>query len=227
MQDIKDTYLQAADTYATEMQKADIEAETERQKAYYSYLAKQSETEVKNNYIIKTNGANLSRNFVGSLKDNGVTVRYNSNGTTTYVDTRSGKSTTMDSKINPYTGKANEAFNFQYGAFSNGYQPKGVVINGKDYGAVSATTLETNIKGRKQTVWETPNGKLWYWDGGANTYKEYKITADEFTKHVDSKLNSNKKMSNIERSTLVRAMLSKQNFSESEFDYLYKYYGLF
>lgn len=62
-----------------------------------------------------------------------------------------------------------------YGYFSNGYQPKGI----DGYGAVSKTgktIMVTNTKTgnvNTQNVWKTPDGTLWYWEGGSRTYKKY------------------------------------------------------
>lgn len=63
----------------------------------------------------------------------------------------------------------------EYGAFSNGYQPKGI----SGYGKVSKTgkTIEVQTKtlsGQKKTVvqnvWKTPDGSTWYWEGRQNKY---------------------------------------------------------
>jgi hypothetical protein len=66
-----------------------------------------------------------------------------------------------------------------YGTFSNNYQPKGI----SGHGAVSKTgdtiTFNTQtLSGQKQTVtqtiWKTPDGKKWYWDGRVNKYIQIK-----------------------------------------------------
>ena len=66
----------------------------------------------------------------------------------------------------------------QYGYFSNGYQPKGIV----GHGAVSKTgkqvpVTKVNSKGQAtvnvQNVWRTPDGLQWVWDGTSRTYKRY------------------------------------------------------
>lgn len=66
----------------------------------------------------------------------------------------------------------------KYGTFSNGYQPNN--INGqklKDSGKKMKITT-TDRFGKKQTltqtVWKTPDGKKWYWDGRYNRYFQYK-----------------------------------------------------
>jgi hypothetical protein len=62
----------------------------------------------------------------------------------------------------------------QYGYFSNGYQPKGIV----GHGAVSKTgtkitTLRSNGVLNEQNIWQTPDGTKWYWDGVARQYKKW------------------------------------------------------
>lgn len=64
----------------------------------------------------------------------------------------------------------------EFGAFSNGYQPKGIHGSGK----VSKTgvtfinntvTLDGKSVRVEQNVWATPDGKLWYWEGREMKYK--------------------------------------------------------
>lgn len=67
----------------------------------------------------------------------------------------------------------------QYGYFSNGYQPKGIV----GYGAVSKTGKTITIVKKNgivnnQNVWKTPDGTRWYWDGDARTYKVFNGKSD-------------------------------------------------
>lgn len=182
---IDSNYDNAAFSAAQSMRNADIEAETARykaeqeqiaatNKAYYAaqqkILSAQAKSEKENSYIIKANGATLSYDFQGSLKDNGVSVIYGTDGKTTYVDTKSGKKTVMDSTINPYTGTTNkDVYN---GAFSNGYQPDN--IGNKKLKKVKDAQI--GINGRTQSVWEL-NGSYYYWDGKNNKYQ--KLTASE------------------------------------------------
>ena len=155
--------------------KADTEAETARYKAYYSaqqkILTEQAKAEKENSYIIKANGATLSYDFQGSLKDNGVTVIYGNDGKTTYVDTKSGKKTVMDSTINPYTGTRNKDVN--NGVFSNGYQPNN--IGNKKLKEVKGARI--NINGRSQRIFTYDDKSYYYWDGKHNKYE--KLTTEE------------------------------------------------
>lgn len=170
-QNIRSAYDEAALTGAKELYKNEQDnlAKIEKERIAAEEKAK---------YIIQTNGGNLSRNFIGSLKDNGVSVRYNSNGTTTYTDNNSGKSSTFDSSINPYTGNNNETENSatakawnKYGSYDNGYQPRGVY----NYGAFDKAVDTTPIYGRNQNIFVTTEKQgthYWLWDGALNKYIE-------------------------------------------------------
>lgn len=87
-----------------------------------------------------------------------------------------------------YQGKTNPDVE-EFGAFSNGYQPKGIHGSGKvshykdRYGQNATFEHTTEVvygasKGKKMTVvqsiWVTPDdGKLWYWEGRENKYKPF------------------------------------------------------
>ena len=194
---IDSNYDNAAFSAAQSMRNADIEAETARykaeqeqiaarykaeqeqiaatNKAYYAaqqkILSAQAKTEKENSYIIKANGATLSYDFKGSLKDNGVSVIYGTDGKTTYVDTKSGKKTVMDSTINPYTGTKNA--DVSNGTFSNGYQPNN--IGNKKLKEVAGARI--NINGRSQRIFTYDDKSYYYWDGRNNKYQ--KLTSSE------------------------------------------------
>lgn len=194
---IDSNYDNAAFSAAQSMRNADIEAETARykaeqeqiaarykaeqeqiaatNKAYYAaqqkILSAQAKTEKENSYIIKANGATLSYDFKGSLKDNGVSVIYGTDGKTTYVDTKSGKKTVMDSTINPYTGTKNA--DVSNGIFSNGYQPNN--IGNKKLKEVAGARI--NINGRSQRIFTYDDKSYYYWDGRNNKYQ--KLTSSE------------------------------------------------
>lgn len=183
---IDSNYDNAALSTAQSMRNADIEAETARykaeqeqiaatNKAYYAaqqkILSAQAKTEKENSYIIKANGATLSYDFKGSLKDNGVSVIYGTDGKTTYVDTKSGKKTVMDSTINPYTGTKNA--DVSNGTFSNGYQPNN--IGNKKLKEVAGARI--NINGRSQRIFTYDDKSYYYWDGRNNKYQ--KLTSSE------------------------------------------------
>lgn len=182
----------AQSTYATE-----LEEETKRQKQAYDYslslykeqqaayekqqeaYEKQLQAQKEASYIIKTNGGALSRNYMGSLKDNGVDVFYNDNGTTTYIDNNSGKKTTMPIWKNPYTNspmhndlKDKEGNYDSSKAFSNGYQPNN--INGEKLKAAKRTdngnTATSIVNGRTQTIFQCSSG-YYLWHGATNQYE--------------------------------------------------------
>lgn len=135
--------------------------------------------------IISYNGGTLSHDFEGSLSQNGVKVTYNDDGTTTYQDTTTGRTSVFPISSNPFTGDNNAKGNSdtakawrKYGYYSNGYQPRGVIYLGADYGKVTPTGILTNINGRNQNIHKTKDGSLWVWDGANNRYIRYKGTLD-------------------------------------------------
>ena len=165
--------------------KAELEAQTERTKAYYSALSKttssaQEETE-KASYIIKTNGGLLSRNFTGTLSENGVNCYQNSDGSWTYVDNNSGKKTTLAAGVNPYKGGEPHEDLLTNGVYdaskacSNGYQPNN--INGKKLTIFDEKCITVN--GNTQSVWKT-GGKYYAWDGAKNAYFEVKKSGSDW-----------------------------------------------
>ena len=162
----------AQSTYATE-----LEEETKRQKQAYDYslnmykqqqaaYQKQQQAEKEASYVIKTAGGALSRNYTGSLKDNGVDVLYDTEkSTTTYIDNNSGKKTTIPSNVNPYTFTVNP--DTKNGVWDNGYQPNN--IGGNKLKKVDTTP----IRGRIQNVFNLIKGhntEYYVWDGEANKY---------------------------------------------------------
>lgn len=181
----------AQSTYAKE-----LEEQTQRQKDAYDYslklyekqqqaYEKQLQAEKENNYIIKTNNGLLSKNYSGTLKENGVDSYRVKQGEDTYiryVDNNSGKSANVPLGVNPYTGDNNASETDRgdtalayrkYDAFENGYQPKGVFYDGKDYGWVSFSGMRDEINGNMQNVHRTKDGSLWIWDGRNNRYIKY------------------------------------------------------
>ena len=132
---IKSNYAALASSGAQDMYNNAVQEETKRIQADYDYrlsmykeqqaaYEKQLQAEKEASYIIKTDGGALSRNYTGSLKDNGVDVFYNDDNTTTYIDNNSGKKTTIASNINPYTGTVNP--DTANGTWDNGYQPDNI-----------------------------------------------------------------------------------------------------
>lgn len=165
----------AQSTYATE-----LEEQTKQQKQYYDYtlkvLEQQQKAEKEASYIIKTDGGGLSRNYTGSLKDNGVDVLYDTeNKKTTYIDNNSGKKTTLDSNINPYTLTVNP--DTANGVWDNGYQPDNIkkekLKAAKDTDGNKATAI---VNGREQTIFKCSSG-YYLWHGAENKY--YRLTRAE------------------------------------------------
>lgn len=149
---------------------AEIDAAAEVQKAAISASA-----ETKASNILNSKYSTLG-NLQGSFASNGITSIHNADGTTTYTDTITGYSVTMDEGVNPFTGQNNLTENTEtakaaqkYGTFSNGYQPMGIT----GHGIVTKTGDKTYVDGRKQNIWKTPDGTEWIWRGVKNCYVEY------------------------------------------------------
>jgi hypothetical protein len=90
--------------------------------------------------------------------------------TTSSPKTSSKTNVTADSK------KAGQL----YGVCSNGYQPKGLVVNGKDYGKLTMTSATTKVKNKNgkivdQHIWKTSNGVKYIWDGQSGKYTPYSV----------------------------------------------------
>lgn len=70
----------------------------------------------------------------------------------------------------------------KFGAFSNGYQPKGISGHGtlkasvdkktgkKNTLTFSTTTLDGKTSTVEQTIWKAEDGTTWYWEGRENRY---------------------------------------------------------
>lgn len=184
---IKSNYAALASSGAQDMYNNAVQEETKRIKLAQEADEKQLQAQKEASYVIKANSSTLRSDYTGTLKDNGVSVIYNKQGktsdwTTTYVDTNSGKKTVLPYSVNPYTGEDNKDISSKrdtalaykkYNAFENGYQPKGVFYDGKDYGWVSHSGLWDEIYGNMQRVHQTKDGSLWIWDGRNNKYIPY------------------------------------------------------
>lgn len=160
----------AQSTYAKE-----LEEQTKRVEANIKAQKEQIAEQQKANYIIQTNGGTLRRSFTGSLKDNNVSVIYDkTNKTTTYIDNNSGKKTTVASSVNPYTGNDNSELIEEFGAFDNGYQPRGV----RGHGKLLRSVGKDAINGNMQNIFEAADASLWIWDGSINEYRMVDINGD-------------------------------------------------
>lgn len=164
---VNDSFNKNIEDTAYKLYKADVDAETERRKSYYSYLSKQQDA--KPTGIINSKNGILSRNYTGSLSENGVSVSYDRiNGKTTYIDRITGYQSTFDINVNPYTNTVNS--DTKYGTFSNGYQPDNV---GKNKPLTLEDSKAFNVNGQLQNVFK--NGDKYYvWDGANNEYFEVK-----------------------------------------------------
>lgn len=99
-----------------------------------------------------------------------------------------GKEIEVAKGTNPYTGAKNyKTYSAEYkdksiGFFSNGYQPKGLVSEGGKFAAykINGRVVEYEYKGQNQTIWKSPSGKYFLWDGSKNQYLE--ISKDDVKK---------------------------------------------
>lgn len=162
------------------------ETATSNYKNYLDFLSEQSkvnqQSSAENSYIIKTKNGLLSRDYQGTLSENGVdayAIEKDGIKYIRYIDNNSGKSVELKSGVNPYTGNDNATENTDtakaykaYGAYTNGYQPKGVYNNGKDYGAFKGSVGTYILNGNAQQVHKTTKGgtRYWVWDGAENEY---------------------------------------------------------
>lgn len=127
----------------------------------------------------KSSSGGSSRTYIssgGSAKNTKSTSSAKNTKKTTSA--KNTKKTTKKTKYND-NSKAIKL----YGAFSNGYQPKGVIDKaGNKYGTVSKAydkngkAMTVTVNGQKQNVWKTKGGSLWYWDGSTREYKFLEAT---------------------------------------------------
>lgn len=175
---IRQNYEDMINQTAQNIYKEQLDAETK-------IIEEQLKQQQQNSYIIKQNNALLSKNYSGTFEYNGIDsyrITKNGNDYVRYVDKNSGKSLELPVGYNPYTGDNNldelskkdtALAGVKYGTFENGYQPKGVFYNGKNYGWVSHSGLWDEMYGKEQRVHQTKDGSLWIWDGRNNMYIPY------------------------------------------------------
>lgn len=181
---IENNYLSLAADNAQKEYKANLDAQTEIQKAALSALTKSGGSGSSSKSggsgaktgLITVNGGLVSRDFKGTLEKNKVTVEYNpKTDKYDYLDRVTGKKTSFPVGVNPFTGDTNQDIykipeGKKTGAFSNGYQPNNIDgIALKDSGLPKIPW-----DGQEQTIWEKKDDKtLWVWDGSANEYRTY------------------------------------------------------
>lgn len=134
--------------------------------------------------IISSSTGTLSRQYFGTLKENGVDTvyNYNTDGTiksVTYTDNITGMSRTFSAGVNPYTGRMHKDVRASDGsydpnkAFDNGYQPNN--INGEKLIATNATCY---VYEHEQRVFELKSlGEFYLWRGDLGEYE--KISDDD------------------------------------------------
>lgn len=160
---VKNAEIEAANKLA--LQQLEYEAEYNKALAL-KQLELDADNEKKASYIISTNGGLLSRDFTGTLAENGISVYKDNEGDYVYVDNNSGKKTTLPAGTNPFTGTVNPDAKGIGNTFSNGYQPNN--INGTK---LTKADAKINVDGNEQSVWAA-NGKYYFWKGKENKYLE-------------------------------------------------------
>lgn len=175
---INQTYDKYEADYAASLEDADA-------KRYAASVKNQNNGDTPVGFILN-NGSTIDKSMQGTLWSNGieVTPQKDGNGNITgykYYDRNSKKTTIVPAGTNPFTGNDNakesntdtgKAYKY-YGAFENGYQPKGIYYKGKDYGWVSFSGIRDEINGNVQNVHRTKDGSLWIWDRNQNKYRPY------------------------------------------------------
>lgn len=158
----------------------------EEQKA----IQKANEEAAKNVGIITTTNGMLSRNYIGTLEQNGVTAEKDEDkGIVTYTDRNTGKKTSFPIGTNPYINTVNkDIYNEESKdkpmVCSNGYQPNN--IDGTKLTASGKYTA--TINGNVQKVWEYRVGNIplryVVWRGDKNCYYGYDPINREYTGHI-------------------------------------------
>lgn len=128
---------------------------------------------------VKTTGGSTGNSNTGNGLLTGGYSHYeiSTNGNVIHYD-KNGNSVKVAQYHNPYNNKYNaDALN---GTFNNGYQPNNV--NGKPLKEAkdksgNAVRLKNNL-GNTQTLWQTTDGKYWFWDNAANKYVQYEYVSN-------------------------------------------------
>lgn len=129
----------------------------------------------------------IFRNSEGDTQSFGDGINpYTSDNNKKYVITdKNGNIVIKDSSVLKVKGTDTQKAAAYYGVCSNGYQPNGVIIDGKTQGTIKAydtIPVGNQITGKKQNVWYTEeSGKYWIWYGEGNTYVEVKLINGNWT----------------------------------------------
>jgi len=159
---IDEKYENAAVSSAQEAYKTYQDAQTARVKSYYS----------SNSGSQGNNGDDFLLTWTGATKvnDSGETIHI-------YTDSK-GKKHEAKVGYNPYTGSNNnkiyaEEFK-EYGVHDNGYQPKGLIGEGKfTKMTVGNQVAQFLVKGRYQNIWRaSESGNYFLWNGATNQYEQ-------------------------------------------------------
>ena len=130
-------------------------------------------------------GSSYSYSSGGSSSKSSSSSSKSSGGSATITKTKNNTTKTNNSKVSNTSSKSNVTADSKkagqiYGVCSNGYQPKGLVVNGKDYGKLTMTSATTKVKNKNgkivdQHIWKTSNGVKYIWDGQSGKYRPYSV----------------------------------------------------
>ena len=145
----------------------------EEQRQYNESLAFQQQQYADSKARASTSSSSGSSTVNKSSGSGSATVSKSSSGQSTV-----GKSGGQQVNTEYYQGSLNPDVK-KYGAYSNGYQPRGISGHGNLTKTGQTIQLSTEtLSGKKQTlvqnVWRADDGTFWYWEGRKNKYIQIK-----------------------------------------------------
>ena len=164
--------------------KAEAEAEARRLELQKQQLEQQKK-EAEREYQLKQQQlAEQQRQFDAQLSESKRQYNSTASRSTSSISKDNTSNTSNVSKnavpvqTEYYRGQLNSDVE-KYGAFSNGYQPKGISGHGKLSNSGKTIQHQTQtLSGKKQTlvqtVWKASDGTKWYWEGRQNKYIQIK-----------------------------------------------------
>ncbi len=188
--DLTKAYTEAA----TKIEEKEIDAAAEVEKERINAAAAIEEANKTKDKILWYNTGTydndknpIFRNSEGKIQAFGDGINpYTSENNKKYVITDgNGNIVTKDNSVLKTKGTDTQKAAAYYGVCSNGYQPKGVIVNGEKQGTIKAydaIPAGNEITGKKQNVWYTKEtGKYWIWYGEGNTYVEVELIDGNWT----------------------------------------------
>jgi len=156
---IEQNFAQTAAQEATKLYEADVDSYTQLETA-------RIETENKGKGTILVDNSTLSKNMVGGLADNNVSVRVDPiTNEVTFIDNVTGKSSTFAPGVNPFTGKKHK--DVDNGVHENGYGYQQDNIDGVKVKSTlyKGAALTIELYGREHRIYHTADwDKFYYYD---------------------------------------------------------------